>query len=82
MELVIDAAILFSFFKPESFTRDFVKLLYSNGVRLFAPDFLLDELLSLKERISKFCRIDEERQFYNLFYTPMRGIRCYTEVRI
>jgi predicted nucleic acid-binding protein len=53
MELVIDAAILFSFFKPESFTRDFVKLLYGNGVRLFAPDFLLDELISLKERIKE-----------------------------
>ncbi len=60
MELVIDAAILFSFFKPESFTRDFVKLLYSNGVRLFAPAFLLDELLALKERICEFCEIDEE----------------------
>nr|QNO52712.1 hypothetical protein JLLPAJDC_00023 [Methanosarcinales archaeon ANME-1 ERB6] len=60
MELVIDAAILFSFFKPESFTRDFIKLLYSNGVRLFAPDFLLDELLSLKERICEFCGIDED----------------------
>ncbi|RZN15084.1 MAG: hypothetical protein EF812_03555 [Methanosarcinales archaeon] len=29
-------------------------------VRLFAPDFLLDELLSLKERICEFCGIDEE----------------------
>jgi len=60
MELVIDAAILFSFFKPESFTRDFVKSLYISGVRLFAPDFLLGELLSLKDKICEYSGLDEE----------------------
>ena len=60
MELVIDAAILFSFFISESFTRSFFKSLYSKGIRLFAPDFLLNELLSLKERICEFCEINEE----------------------
>jgi predicted nucleic acid-binding protein len=58
--LVVDANILFSFFRQESFTRELVKSLYLRGIKLFIPDFGLDELLSLKERICEFCRIDED----------------------
>ena len=60
MELVIDAAVVFSFFKPESFTRGLIKLLYGNGVGLFAPDFLLAEVLSRKDRICEFGGINKE----------------------
>ncbi len=60
MELVVDAAVLFSFFKSDSFTRALIKLLYGRGARMFAPEFCLDELLSLKYRICKFSGISEE----------------------
>ncbi|MCG2718067.1 MAG: PIN domain-containing protein [Nanoarchaeota archaeon] len=70
MELIVDANILFSFFKPESFNRDLIKSLYIKGVRLFIPDFGLDEVLSLKARICDFCGIDEsefEKSFTLLY---------------
>ncbi len=60
MDLVIDAAILFSFFKPDSFTRTLFKQLYINKVRLFAPDFLLEELLSIKDDICEYSGITSE----------------------
>jgi predicted nucleic acid-binding protein len=44
MELVVDANILFSVFKPESFTRDFFKVLHFRGVKLIIPEYGLDEI--------------------------------------
>lgn len=55
--IVVDASVLFSFFKPESFTRNLLKSLYLKGAKLIAPDFALDELYKLKQRICKFCGI-------------------------
>jgi len=57
--IVVDANILFSFFKPESFTRELLKSVYLKGAKLIVPDFALDELYSLKQRICKFCKIGE-----------------------
>jgi predicted nucleic acid-binding protein len=59
MELIVDANILFSFFKPESVTRDLIKLLYIRNVRLFIPEFAIDEIFELKAKICEFCEIDE-----------------------
>jgi len=59
MELVIDANILFSVFKPDSFTRDFFKVLYFRGAKLIIPGYGLDEVFSLKDKICRFCGIDE-----------------------
>jgi predicted nucleic acid-binding protein len=56
--IVIDASILFSFFKPESFTRKLLKSIYLKGAKLIVPDFGLDELYSLKKKICRFCGID------------------------
>ena len=55
--IVVDASILFSFFKPESFTRKLLKSVYLKGAKLIVPDFALDELYSLRQRICKFCGI-------------------------
>lgn len=55
--IVVDASILFSFFKPESFTRRLLKSVYLKGAKLIAPDFALDELYVLKQKICKFCGI-------------------------
>jgi len=55
--IVVDASILFSFFKPESFTRNLLKSVYLKGAKLIAPDFALDELYALKQKICKFCGI-------------------------
>ncbi|MBS3114265.1 hypothetical protein J4448_04125 [Candidatus Woesearchaeota archaeon] len=55
--IVVDASILFSFFKPESFTRNLLKSIYLKGAKLIVPDFALDELYLLKQKICKFCGI-------------------------
>ena len=55
--IVVDASILFSFFKPESFTRNLIKSAYLKGAKLIAPDFALDELYLLKQKICKYCGI-------------------------
>ncbi len=55
--IVVDASILFSFFKPESFTRNLLKSVYLKGAKLIAPDFALDELYLLKQKICRFCGI-------------------------
>ena len=55
--IVVDANVLFSFFKPESFTRKALKSLYLKGAKLIVPDFALDELYALRQKICKFCGI-------------------------
>ncbi|MBI2131051.1 hypothetical protein HYU10_04760 [Candidatus Woesearchaeota archaeon] len=55
--VVVDASILFSFFKPESFTRNMLKSAYLKDAKLIVPDFALDELYILKLKICKFCGI-------------------------
>ena len=55
--IVVDASILFSFFKPESFTRNLLKSVYLKGAKLIVPDFALDELYLLKQKICRFCGI-------------------------
>ena len=57
--IVVDANILFSFFKSGSFTRGAVKSLYLKGAKFIAPDFALEELYGLKDKICKCCKIDE-----------------------
>ena len=57
--VVVDASILFSFFRPESFTRSLLKSVHLKGAKLIAPDFAIDELYSLKQKICKFCAIGD-----------------------
>src|SRR3989344_942198 len=57
--IIVDANILFSFFNPESFTRKLIQSVYIKGGKLIIPEFALDELFALKQRICNFCQIDE-----------------------
>lgn len=59
MELIVDASILFSFFKPDSDRRELLEALFIKGVRLIVPEYGLDEIFSLKEKICKYCGITE-----------------------
>src|SRR3989338_6873304 len=57
--LVVDANVLFSFFKYNSERRKLIELLFMSDVKLFTPSFAFRELLSDKQRIMKFSRINE-----------------------
>jgi predicted nucleic acid-binding protein len=57
--LVVDANILFSFFKKNSTRRQLIKKLSNRGTKLASPDFAMEELLSDKEKVMEFARIDE-----------------------
>ena len=57
--LVVDANVLFSFFKKEATRRKLMDKLLARGCRLVSPDFALEELLSDKEKVMKCAEIDE-----------------------
>lgn len=59
-ELIVDASILFSFFKADSARRNVFKKLLEHECKLVSPSFILDELSNNKDDIIKFARIDEE----------------------
>jgi predicted nucleic acid-binding protein len=56
--LVVDASILFSFFKKDSDRRRLIEELPNFGCQLIAPKFVLEELVKEKERIKKFGHIN------------------------
>ena len=57
MNLVVDANVLFSFFKKDSLTRRFI---FSHPeLELFIPKYLFDELEEHKEEIKRKSKIDE-----------------------
>lgn len=57
--LVVDAGILFSFFKEDSARRQLIKELSSRGSTLVSPDFAMGELLSDKEKVMRSAGINE-----------------------
>ena len=59
--LVVDASILFSFFKTDSVRRQVIKELPRRGCRLVSPDFVLEELSKGRERIKRFSELNELR---------------------
>ena len=59
-ELIVDASILFSFFKADSARRDVFKRLLEQECKLASPDFVLKELSNNKLDIMKFAKINEE----------------------
>ena len=58
MKLVVDANVLFSFFKASSSTRALITQL--GFLELYAPSLALEELLKYKELICKKSHIDGE----------------------
>jgi len=63
-KLILDANILFSFFKMDSTRRHVFRELLKQDCELFSPEFVFEELLSIKERIKKFSCIDESEFSY------------------
>ena len=57
--LVLDASVLFSFFKRDSTRRRLMDKLLARGCKLVSPDFALEKLLSDKEKVMKYGVIDE-----------------------
>ncbi|MBU1252584.1 MAG: PIN domain-containing protein [Nanoarchaeota archaeon] len=55
--LIIDANILFSFFKKDSERRQIVEELLNHGIKLVSPYFILDELRAGRDKIVKFSKI-------------------------
>ncbi|MFO8133512.1 MAG: PIN domain-containing protein [Thermoplasmatota archaeon] len=55
--LVVDANILFSFFKKDSSRRRLIEELPHRGCRMLSPSFALEELLNNRERIMEFAGI-------------------------
>lgn len=65
MRLVVDASVLFSFFKPDSATR---RLILTQELTLFTPKFVLEELDKHSEKIISSTGID------STLYVFFRGI--------
>lgn len=57
--LVVDASVLFSFFKKDSTRRQLINRLPNRGSKLLSPDFAIEELLSDKGEIKEFAGIKE-----------------------
>ena len=57
--LVVDANILFSFFRHDSVRRYLIEELLNSGCDLVSPDFVLKELLSDKQKVMKFAGIED-----------------------
>ena len=59
-ELIVDASILFSFFKSSSARREVFKKLLEQEYKLVSPDFVIEELANNRLDIMKFASINEE----------------------
>jgi predicted nucleic acid-binding protein len=57
--LVVDASILFSFFKRDSARRRLIKELTNRGSKLVSPDFVMEELFLSRERVVESAGINE-----------------------
>ena len=66
-KLVIDANIVFSFFKKESARRLLVEKLLDANCELISPSYVLDELRSDKENIIKYSKISDSEFVFTLF---------------
>ncbi len=75
-ELIVDACILFSFFKGSSARRQVFKKLLDNGCRLLSPDFILIELSQNKKRIISFAGINEQ-EFEEIFSELENSIETF-----
>ena len=67
MRLVVDTSIIFSLFKPASFTT---KLLKEYNIWLFAPENLVKELLKYSKLICSKSGISEEKFLKDLELLP------------
>lgn len=59
--LIVDACILFSFFKSGSDRRRIIEELSNLGCRLISPEFVFEELAKNEGRIKQFAKVNELR---------------------
>ena len=64
--LIVDANIIFSFFRKDSARKYIIEELLNMDCELLSPEYLIEELFSDKERIKKFSGINEA-EFLGLF---------------
>ena len=76
--LVVDANILFSFFRHDSIRRYLIEELLTSGCDLVSPDFVLKELLSDKQKVMKFAGI-EDTEFSFLCSILREEIKVFSE---
>ena len=63
-KIVIDANILFSFFKHDSTRRKIIELMLDNESIIASPEFVIEELTSDKDKIIKFSGIKNPEFFF------------------
>jgi predicted nucleic acid-binding protein len=68
MRLIVDANVIFSFFKRDSFTRGFI--FTHPDLELFIPEFLFEEIDEYRDIIMKKARIDD-----NVYEMTVRELR-------
>ncbi|MCG2700527.1 PIN domain-containing protein [Candidatus Parcubacteria bacterium] len=76
--LILDANILFSFFKSDSSRRYLVEELLNRECKLISPDFVFEELSQNKDKIMKFSKINES-EFIFLFLLLKKEIETVSE---
>lgn len=76
--LIIDANILFSFFKSDSVRRYLIEELLNCECKLISPDFVFEELSQNKDKIMKFSKIDES-EFIFLVLLLKKEIKTISE---
>ena len=74
--LIVDASILFSFFKSDSIRRYVIEELLNAGCELISPDFVLKEISDKKGRIIKFSELDES-EFDFLFSLLKKSVKTF-----
>lgn len=73
MKLVVDANVLFSFFKKDSFTRRFI--LSQPELELFTPVYVFDELDEHKGEVKSKSKIDDK-----IFELTKRELLAYISI--
>lgn len=76
--LVVDANILFSFFRHDSARRYLTEELLNKGCKLVSPDFVLEELLNDKQKVMGFADIDDF-EFSFLYSLLTEEIKVFPE---
>src|SRR3989344_6550447 len=76
--LIIDASILFSFFKKDSTRRHLIDKLLDLNVEIISPNFAFEELLSDKLKIMKFSDITDG-EFFLLFSLLRESVKSIPE---
>ncbi|MEK6811466.1 MAG: PIN domain-containing protein [Nanoarchaeota archaeon] len=76
--LIVDASILFSFFKSDSVRRQLIEELLNKGCKLISPSFVIEELSNNNEGILKYSKIDSPTLLF-LLCILQKSIETFSE---